>query len=70
MNQAEQMLMLGKMSAQLEALQSGQDEIKAQLTQLDGRLRGVEKQAAGYGALSGGIVAVCVGLIKAKLGGA
>lgn len=69
MNSAEQMLMLGRLDAKLNALSEGQTEIKARLDGIDGRLRGVEKQAAVSGALSGGIVAVCIGLIKARLGG-
>lgn len=66
----QHLIMLGQIHGKLEALEAGQAEIKTAVTSIDGRLRAVETKAAGWGALSGGVVAVGIALIKAKLGGA
>ena len=60
---------LGAITAQLENLQEGQGRIDNRLEKMDDRLRTVEKGAALSGAVSGGVIAIAVGLIKGALTG-
>ena len=56
---------LGTITAKLESL----DRIEARMDKIDDRLRTVEKGAALSGAVSGGVIAIAVGLIKGALTG-
>lgn len=56
---------LGAITAKLESL----DRIEARMDKIDDRLRTVEKGAALSGAVSGGVIAIAVGLIKGALTG-
>lgn len=60
---------LGAITAELKNLNAGQARLEGRLEKVDDRLRTVEKGAALSGAVSGGVIAIAVGLIKGALGG-
>jgi len=59
---------LGNIEGTVNGMASDIKEVKATTSAMDGRLRTVEQRSATLGALSGGIVAIGVGLLKQKLG--
>lgn len=60
---------LGAITAKLENIEEGQSRLDGRLEKLDDRLRTVEKGAAVSGAVSGGVIAIAIGLIKGALTG-
>lgn len=60
---------LGAITAKLEGLEEGQSRMEGRIEKMDDRLRTVEKGAALSGAVSGGVIAIAVGLIKGALTG-
>lgn len=56
---------LGAITAKLENIEEGQSRMDGRLEKLDDRLRTVEKGAA----VSGGVIAIAIGLIKGALTG-
>jgi hypothetical protein len=55
---------LGKISATLEGMQTELTRQAGSMEKIDDRLRGVERKAAMNGAVSGGIIAIAISLIK------
>ena len=57
---------LGAISATLEGIKSEQKRQAGALEKIDDRLRGVERKGAINGAVSGGVIAVAISLIKSS----
>ncbi len=55
---------LGEISATLKNIQSEQSRQAGSLDKIDDRLRGVERKGALNGAVSGGVIAIAISLIK------
>lgn len=55
---------LGEISATLKSIKEGQERQQKTLDTMDGRLRKVEVKSAINGAVSGGVMAVVIGIIK------
>jgi hypothetical protein len=55
---------LGAISAHLEGIQKEQARQAGSLEKIDDRLRGVERKGAINGAVSGGVIAFAITLIK------
>jgi hypothetical protein len=55
---------LGAISATLISIQAEQGRQGGKLAKIDDRLRGVERNAAMNGAVSGGVIAIAISLIK------
>ena len=64
----EMMQQLGEIKGLITGIKENQEAQGAKLDKLDDRLRSVEKSGAVYGAITGGVMAVAVGLIKGALG--
>jgi len=65
--QDEVMFMLGKIKGQLEGVQKSVDAQNVSVTNIDKRLRTVEKSAAVHGAVGGGLVGVGIALISESI---
>lgn len=55
---------LGEISAHLQSIRSEQTRQAGSLEKIDDRLRGVERKATLNGAVSGGVIALAITLIK------
>ncbi len=63
------LLLLGEIKGRLDHIQSDQEVLIQKIDAMDGRLRKVETRSALNGAVSGGVVAVGLALIKNMLTG-
>jgi hypothetical protein len=55
---------LGEISATLQGIRAEQTRQAGSLEKIDDRLRGVERKGAINGAVSGGVIAIAISLIK------
>lgn len=63
-DQSEVMYMLGEIKGQLEGVKKSVDTTSKSVVSMDKRLRTVERSAATYGAVGGGLVGIGIAIIS------
>ncbi|AFL76220.1 hypothetical protein [Thiocystis violascens] len=66
----DHLLLLGEIKGRLDHIQNDQVVLIRKIDAIDGRLRTVETRSAINGAVTGGVMAVGIALIKSALTGA